>query len=327
LDSATCTSVTGWAQDPAVATTSIFTDVYYGGPAGGSGVTGIRLTADVDLSDLCSAIGSCNHGFSMLAPRSLMDDKAHAVYAYGINHTAGGANTLLTNSPKSITCKAPAIAKNSVKRHVVSPTILSDWKFDTFTDEAPYTTAEIAAIPDGENLASAPDVVQLSGNPAIYVVDGKAKRHVIDPGSMGAWRFASADVKPITAAALAALETGPDWPTTPLLAKDPTAPAVYMLDVPPDAIGVGEADAGVTGAGQPGSAAGEDGGAGGAGSAEQDAGWGAMGDAQGNGQGGGCSVARAAATGSPAWLLAVVAGLVFGRRARAGRVIGAGRDS
>ena len=252
LDTATCTTITGWSQDPAVPTTSIDTDVYYDGSAGASGATGIRLVADVNRPDLCSAIGSCDHAFSMPAPRSLMDAKAHDVYAYGINHTAGGINTLLTNSPKSITCTAPAIAAGTVKRHVTSPTILSDWRLDTFTDEAPYSTAEIAAIADGADLASAPDVVQVPGDPAIYVVDGTAKRHVTDPTSLAAWRFTSADVKPITAAGLAALETGPDWPATPLLAKDPTAPAVYMLDVPPEATGVGETDGGVTGSGTPG---------------------------------------------------------------------------
>jgi hypothetical protein len=316
LDSATCTSVAGWAQDPAVATTSISTDVYYDGPAGGSGVTGIRIAADIDRTDLCKAIGSCNHGFSMPTPRSLMDGKAHAVYAYGIDHTPGGTNGLLTNSPKSITCTSPAIAKDTVKRHVVSPTILTDWRFDTFTDEAPYTTAEIAAVPDGDDLSGAPDVVQVSGDPAIYVVDGKAKRHVVNPDSMTAWRFTSADVKPITAAALAALEVGPDWPATPLLAKDPTAPAVYMLDVPPDATGVGETDGGVNGGGHPGNPSGEDGGTAGT---DDDAGWGSNGE-QGSGHGtGGCAVMTPGPGSTPAWLLAAVAGVALSaRRRRAG---------
>ncbi|HEY8087196.1 MAG TPA: DUF1906 domain-containing protein [Polyangiaceae bacterium] len=304
LDTATCTTVTGWSQDPAVPTTSINTDVYYDGAAGASGATGIRLTADVNRPDLCSAIGSCDHGFSMPTPRSLMDGKAHPVYAYGINHTAGGINSLLTNSPKSLTCTAPAIAKNTVKRHVTSTTILTDWRFDTFTDEAPYTTAEIAAVADGEDLASAPDVVQVAGNPAIYVVDGKAKRHVTDPASFDSWRLTTADVKPITAAALAALETGPDWPATPLLAKDPTAPAVYMLDVPPDATGVGGTDGGVAGSGTTGPGSEND-----AGSAGNGGSNGAQGDGQasaGGGGGGGCAVATGTREAPSPWLLALM---------------------
>ncbi|HEY6459912.1 MAG TPA: DUF1906 domain-containing protein [Polyangiaceae bacterium] len=234
LDSATCTTVSGWTQDPAVPTTSINADVYYDGAAGASGATGIRLTANVSRQDLCKAIGSCDHGYSMAMPRSLLDEKAHDVYAYGINHTAGGVNTLLTGSPKSITCAAPSIAAGSLKRHVVNPTILSDWKFDTFLDMAPYSTAELTAVADGADLASAPALVQASGDPAVYVVDGAYKRHVVNPDSFTAWRFASADVKSVTAADLDAIETGADWPATPLLVKDPSDPAVYVLDVRPE---------------------------------------------------------------------------------------------
>jgi hypothetical protein len=239
LDSATCATVSGWTQDPAVPTTSIDADVYYDGAAGASGATGIRLTANVSRQDLCKAIGSCDHGYSMPLPRSLLDAKAHDVYAYGINHTAGGVNTLLTGSPKSITCAAPSIAAGSVKRHVVNPTILSDWKFDTFVDMAPYSAAELAAVDDGADLASAPALVQASGDPAIYVVDGSYKRHVVNPDAFAAWRFASADVKSVTAASLAAIETGADWPAAPLLVKDPSDPAVYMLDVPPETLSSG----------------------------------------------------------------------------------------
>ena len=223
LDQATCAAIAGWAQDPQVPTTSIFTDVYYDGAAGAAGAVGIRLTASISRPDLCTAIGSCDHGFSMPAPRSLLDGHAHEVYAYGINHTSGGLNTLLTDSPKSFTCAAPAIAAGAVKRHVTSPTILSDWRFDTFTDMAPYTTAEIAAVPDGVDLGSAPKIVQVTGDPAVYVADETYRRHIVNPDSLSAWRLTGADVKAITAAELAALTAGPDWPLAPLLAKDPAA--------------------------------------------------------------------------------------------------------
>ena len=232
LDEADCTSVAGWTQDTAEASTAIKADIYFNGAAGAAGTTAFELTAGNDRADLCTAIGSCDHGFSMTTPRGVMDGAGHEVYAYGINPTAGGANTLLPNAPKTVTCTAPPIPSGDVKRHVTSPTILTDWRFDTFQDEAPYTTTEIAAVQDGVDFGAAPRVVQVTGDPAIYVVDGLYHRHIVSPTSLTAWRFTGADVKPITAAALAALGDGPDWPETPLLAKDPSAPSIYLLDVP-----------------------------------------------------------------------------------------------
>jgi hypothetical protein len=307
LDQATCTTVSGWTQDPQVATTSIFADVYYDGPAGASGATGIRLTANISRQDLCSAIGSCDHGFSMSLPRGVMDSKAHDVYAYGINHTSGGMNTLLTGSPKSITCAAPAIPAGTVKRHVVSPTILSDWRFDTFVDMATYTAAEIAAVPSGDDLASAPDVVQASGDPAVYVVDNGHKRHIVSPDSLAAWRLSSADIKPISASGLAALVAGPDWPLEPLLAKDPSDPAVYLLDVPLS--GAGGGDGGAGGSGSGGGMAAD----GGTGASGDDGGWGSQ-DTSNNGAGSGCAMAPPGTPGEASWLLLAAAAIPLVRR-------------
>ena len=318
LDTATCTTVTGWTQDPAVPTTAIFADLYYNGAAGASGATGIRLTAGVNRPDLCSAIGSCDHGYSMSMPRSLLDAQAHDVYAYGINHTAGGLNTLLSGSPKKVTCAAPPIPKGTVKRHVVNPTILSDWRFDTFEDMAPYTTAELAAVPDGTDLAVAPDIVQVSGNPAVYVVDESHARHVVNPDAFAAWRMTSMDIKPITAANLAALTSGPDWPVAPLLVKDPGNPAVYLLDVPlttPTG-----ADGGVGSGGSSSGGSTDDGGAGGSVGENPDAGsWDDGGDAA-TGSSGGCSTAPVGHAGGGAWMLSLAL-VAFGvsLRARARR--------
>jgi len=232
LDTASCTTVGGWTQYEPTPAAAINADVYFNAAAGGAGAEGFRLVAGNNRADLCTAINSCDHGYSMPTPRGVMDGTAHPVFAYGINPVAGGPNTLLTGSPKQLTCAAPAIPSGDVKRHVTSPTILTDWRFNTFLDMAPYTTAEVAAVPDGVDLGNPPDVVQVTGQPAIYVEDGTYRRHIINPDSFAAWRLTAADVKAISAADLAALETGPDWPATPLLIKDPGAPAVYMLDVP-----------------------------------------------------------------------------------------------
>jgi hypothetical protein len=103
LDSVTCDQISGWAQDPNTGGTAIPVDIYLDGPAGtGTGLG--RFTAGNDRSDLCSAIGSCNHGFTVQPPTSLYDGHEHSVYAYAIAVTSGAANTLLTGSPKTLHC-------------------------------------------------------------------------------------------------------------------------------------------------------------------------------------------------------------------------------
>jgi hypothetical protein len=310
LDVADCTTVHGWAQDPAVPTTPIFTDVYFGGPAGSSGIFGIRLTADIDRSDLCSAIGSCNHGFSTPTPRSLMDGASHPAYAYGINHDPNGNNTLLTGSPKSFTCTAPPIPGGTVKRHVTNPTIFGDWNFDGHTDVAPYTAAEIAAVPDGVDLGFPPSLVQVAGTAPVYVIDGNLYRHVVDPAAFTAWRFGSSTVKSIQASDLAGLQAGPDWPTAPLLAADPSQPPIYMLDVSLEPADAGAPDA------QSGSVRPADGG-----TTVQDGGA-STNEGPSAGSRSGCAVAPAGRSSSPAWLLTIIAAfagsrLVARRRERA----------
>jgi hypothetical protein len=232
LDTVDCTSIGGWAQDPDAPTTAIATHVYFNGPAGDASAHGIALTSDQNRSDLCKAIGSCDHAFSMTPPRSLLDGKAHQVFAYGIDLAPGTTNTLLPNSPKSMTCTAPAIPKGTVKRHVISPAILGDWKFDTFLDVAPYAKNVIDAIEDGKAIDVAPALVSVKGDPAIYVSDHGFKRHVVDPASMTAWRFATTDVKTIDAPTMAKLVAGPDWPKSPELAQGTGDASIYMLDEP-----------------------------------------------------------------------------------------------
>jgi hypothetical protein len=232
LDAASCSGVAGWAQDTNAPTISIFTDVYFDGPAGSAAATGLRVTANANRSDLCTALGSCDHGWSVGIPRSQLTGTAHPVYAYGID-SAGGANTLLTDSGKTFSCEAPAIPEaTTVKRLIKTPAIATSWKFSMFYDAAPYSAAALAALKDGDNFDAQPDVVQVKGEPDIYVVDGNQRRHVANMGSFAAWRFTTSMIEPITATALAALEDGLDWPEVPLLVSTPSGQTddVYVLD-------------------------------------------------------------------------------------------------
>ena len=107
FDGADCNSLSGWAYDPDSPGTSIYVDVYKDGPAGsGTGVG--RYLANVSRPDVNAALGvGGNYGYSIATPNSLKDGAAHSLYIYGID-TAGGPNTLLTNSPKTISgCSPP----------------------------------------------------------------------------------------------------------------------------------------------------------------------------------------------------------------------------
>jgi len=106
LDAAACEAIAGWSQDQAEPGTAIFTDLYFDAPAGQTGSGSKRITAANHRADLCTAIGSCDHGFSVSVPDDLRDGKPHTVYAYGIAASGEGPNELLGGSPKSFTCAA-----------------------------------------------------------------------------------------------------------------------------------------------------------------------------------------------------------------------------
>ncbi|MDB4995568.1 MAG: putative exported peptidase [Myxococcaceae bacterium] len=295
LDGADCTSISGWAQDPSAATTKIFTDLYFNGAKGDAKATKLRVQAGLARPDLCTTLGSCDHGYVTSTPRGTMDGAVHSVYAYGVD-TKGGADARLTNAPKSITCTAPAIGANAIKRAVPDAAALKSWAFDTFVDMAPYSTADLAAVSNGVAIEEAPTLVQVAGQPDIFVVDGTEQRRIVNPTSFAAWRFTTASVKPIAAADLAALSKGFDWPVTPLLVKDPTADTVYMLDT---SVALSPGGAGEVPAGNA--------------SPSDDAGTASNGDA--NGGSSGCT-ASPKSNDAGAWLLVPFAALACARRRR-----------
>lgn len=247
LDSAACDAIAGWAQDQASPGTGIFTDLYFDAPVGQAGAGSIRVTASTSRADLCTAIGSCAHGFSVPVPAGLMDGAAHQVYAYGIANAGEGPNELLGGSPKSFTCAPPAppfTPQSGIKRHVPDPAAFSAWKFDSL-DVAKETAAEIAAYPTGAPLPEAPKVVIATGDPAVWVIDGAVRRHVVSPASLASWSFTVATV---SATEIDGYPQGADWPTTEFLVEGTGDPAVYVLDVAPTTAptDAGAFDAGVT---------------------------------------------------------------------------------
>ncbi len=122
FDSASCTTIDGWAQDQDVPNNAISVHVYIDGGFAGQTVAGNYR------GDLCTGIGSCYHGFSFTLPDSYKNSVAHSVNVYAID-SAGGSNPLLTGSPKSITCgpAAPPNAPTSMSNSCSSGTINLSW--------------------------------------------------------------------------------------------------------------------------------------------------------------------------------------------------------
>jgi uncharacterized membrane protein YgcG len=305
LDSADCDSIKGWTQDPDDPGKAIDVHLYFGGPAG-SGSPAKGFIANVHRDDLCAAIGSCEHGFSVRPPLSLLDGDPHPVHAYGID-SEGGANPELGSSPGTLACKAPA--PTGVRRHVVNPDSLAAWKLDLFWQKLPLDDAAIALLPEGVDLPAAPALVQADdGSPEVWLVDGTYRRHVPDPTALAAWGFAFADIQSKPAAEVNALTLGPDLRPAPVLVMDSTG-KVELVDDPFDS---GEGGSGGTQSGS-----------GGGGSSASGGKTGSGGKSSGSAQKtslvedeGGCSVERTPVNGSraPLWLMLAISFALARRR-------------
>ncbi len=106
LDRATCTSVAGWAQDPDDPGRAIDVQISVDAPPGMPGATTVTVPANIRRMDLCSVLGSCDHGFDAALPAKLWDGADHPVWAYGVDVT-GGPPALLMGSPKTMSCAPP----------------------------------------------------------------------------------------------------------------------------------------------------------------------------------------------------------------------------
>ena len=105
--------------------------------------------------DLCTAIGSCEHGYLVTSPLSLHDGKPREIHAYGID-SQGGTNPEI--GVKTPTC-APQ-APTGVRRKIDGAGTVDVWRFSTFWDVLPLSDAEADALPEGPSLKGAPELVK-----------------------------------------------------------------------------------------------------------------------------------------------------------------------
>jgi MYXO-CTERM domain-containing protein len=233
VDAIDCASVRGWAQDPDAPTASIDVHVYFNGGPGDPAATGFPIHADIDRADLCTAIGSCNHGYSLATPLGFQDGQPHVVHVFAID-SAGGNNPELSGSGQTLTCPVPTPpvpAQTGVKRHVLDPQSMTLWNFGT-PDVVKLPDAQIDGYTQGPDWLESPKLVQAAGDPAVYVLENKTLRHVVSQDSMASWRFTYAQVQAVTSADLALDITGADLLARPFVVQG-SGPAVYVIDNPP----------------------------------------------------------------------------------------------
>jgi hypothetical protein len=214
LDNAGCDVIAGWSQDQDIPDTPIPVHVYFNGPAGTPGAPAVAITANVHRDDLCAAIGSCVHGYSVMSPFSLHDGAPHDVYAYAIDN-AGEGNPLLGNSPRTLQCTPSA--QTGIRRKIDGVPSFEAWRFSSFWDLLPLAAAEADLLPEGMAIPSRPELVQADdGTPEVYLVDHGVRRHVtINDGST--WRLDLGQVVVLPAAEIQAMPLGTPLRPRPVL--------------------------------------------------------------------------------------------------------------
>lgn len=235
LDGAACDAIDGWAQDEDAGGAPIDVHVYFGGPAGAEGAFGVATTAATHREDLCTAIGSCAHGFSVRPPAAFLDGNAHEVWAYGID-SAGGAPAVLAGSPQTIECQPPEPPVSPATgrlRHISNPEVFAAWRF-AYQDVAVLDDEVLEAYTEADPIPATPELVRAEDQDAVYVLDGNLARHVRSAAAMEAWRFEFSAVRQVTTDELSSYRLGPPWPDEPFLARG-AGPAVYWFDaIEPD---------------------------------------------------------------------------------------------
>jgi len=222
----TCEGVSGWALDPDDPAAAIDVHLYFDGPAGDPGATGLPLHADLALPGCRGQ--ACGHGFRARLPLGRLDGQPHPVHAYGIDIGGVDPNPELAASPVSYACP-PLPLVEGVRRHILSPPVLDAWRFSILFDMMKIADVDLAAAPVGPDIGEGPALVIADGDPAIWLLDQGFRREV-GPEAMAGWRITPADAAPIAPAELAALPEGTPLPAFPILLQG-TGPAVFLLDL------------------------------------------------------------------------------------------------
>lgn len=229
LDGADCTAIRGWAQDVDAPEQAIEIALYFDGEAGDPNAVGVQVLANEYRDDLCDALGSCEHAFTVAIPRSLKDSTAHPVFAYGVDAMGEGEDVALDLSPQAFTCDPPAIP-TGVRRAIASPEVIAAWAFSPFWDAATVDTATFEAIEAWDPVESTVELVRLDGGADVYLIDAGFRRLIPDEDVAARWRFQLGEAEVWTQAELDALPEGTDVRSEPFLITDGSQTA--LIDDP-----------------------------------------------------------------------------------------------
>jgi MYXO-CTERM domain-containing protein len=205
VEGADCASIRGWAWDEDDPTAAVRVQVAFDAPLGDAGATVVELDADQYRADLCTSLGSCDHGFELEVPLSLRDGNAHPVYVYA-DDSEGGAGAQLDPSTSTLDCEPPAIP-TGVRRDLAGPEALAAWGLSPFWDMSVIDPAALSGIPEGEALDEEPLLVRAqSESQGAWLIDLGYRREVteaaalrwgLDLGTVALWPDASVEGVPL----------------------------------------------------------------------------------------------------------------------------------
>jgi RHS repeat-associated protein len=141
FDSVDCNTISGWGWDANQPNKPINVDIYDGSTLIAT------VSANQFRQDLLNAgIGNGVHGYSIATPVSLKNGGAHTIHI-----KFSGTSTELSNSPKTITCQAPASAAYGGWLDGADCNVITGWAWD---GNQPNTAINVE-IYDGSTLIAA----------------------------------------------------------------------------------------------------------------------------------------------------------------------------
>ncbi len=105
LESAGCNGIKGWAHSAQAGQTALKVLLTF--DKGKLSESTRAFTSGTYRSDLCAALGSCEHGFELEVPAEYLDGAPHSVHAFAID-PGTSQQVALAGSPRMLTCGTPA---------------------------------------------------------------------------------------------------------------------------------------------------------------------------------------------------------------------------
>jgi hypothetical protein len=215
VDNATCETISGWAQDPDDPEAPLDVLVVFDGAPGEPQALEFAVRADQPRPDLCDALGSCDHAFTVDVPLGLRDGMPHSVRVFA-SDTDGGDDTEFEVSPPQVHCAPPEL--EGVRRRLPDAATFDTWGFSDLFDVASVEPVALEGLDEGSELGVSPFLVTDSPVSQTWLVD-KGYRRAIESGEAAeAWHFDLTTAQTLPDDQLDDIPLGTPLRPTPLLA-------------------------------------------------------------------------------------------------------------